>query len=117
MTFDHALEASATDPANLVLIKVDVEGNEYRTMQGMSGYLSRADAAPVWCEVRGPASGRGCNSFAEVIDHVARWGYEPYLFESARTWPFSACTPDRLPQVFDVLLLVPKWHRALVGPA
>ena len=58
-TFDYALEASTTDPSDVVLIKIDVEGNEHRTVQGMSEYLSRADAAPVWCEVRGPASDRG----------------------------------------------------------
>ena len=114
-TFDHALRVSATDPADVVLIKIDVEGNERRTVQGMSGYLSRADAAPVWCEVRGPASDRGCNSFADVIGQVARWGYKPYLFESSEIRPFSAGASEGLPQVFDLLLLVPERHAALIG--
>ena len=56
----------------------------------------------------------GCNSFADVIKQVAQWKYKPYLFEQGRLQPFPACTPVNLPQVFDLLLLVPERHPALL---
>jgi len=53
-TFDGALSRLGVDPAEVALIKVDVEDNEARTVRGMSDYLSN-HTAPVWCEVRGRA--------------------------------------------------------------
>ncbi len=115
-TFDDALESSATDPSDTALIKIDVEGHEVEVLRGMSGYLSRPDAAPVWCEVRSPASDRGANSYAGVTQSGAEHGYQPFRVEGQDVHPFR---PDGspLPQVFDLLLLVPERHGALFNLA
>ena len=112
-TFDTEIVGLNIDPASIRLIKIDVEGNEEQTVRGMENYVRRPDAAPIWCEVRGPSSGRGRNSAVSVAAFLGGFGYVP--FQSRK----GACRPldfrhENMPQVFDVLFAVPARHgRAL----
>ncbi|MDX6511634.1 MAG: hypothetical protein QOE36_1138 [Gaiellaceae bacterium] len=101
-TFDTALAQLDVDGAAIGLIKIDVEGNEERTVRGMSGYLSE-HGAPVWCEVRGPTSDRGARSYEGVTRLMGEHGYTPHVSSRGRIEPFKPTA--RLPQVFDLLLL------------
>ncbi|MFW5698766.1 MAG: FkbM family methyltransferase, partial [Planctomycetota bacterium] len=65
--YDRAIDVQArrldsllTDPGRIGAIgmaKIDVEGAEAAVVAGMSGVLER-NRFPIWCEVRGPQSGR-----------------------------------------------------------
>jgi len=105
-TFDSIIAGDGVDPSEIRLVKIDVEGNEARTVRGMQSYLRRPDAAPIWCEVRGPASGRATNSYAEVITIMAAAGFEPFQMNGCRLHPFRERDP--LPTVFDLLFLHPR---------
>jgi FkbM family methyltransferase len=108
-TFDFALAELHIDAASIRLIKVDVEGNEELTVQGMRDYLSGAAPAPLWCEVRGPSSGRGRNSVHSVTNFLAQFGYKPFRYEDGHLLPFRL-GHDPEPQVFDLLFAVPGLH-------
>ncbi len=108
-TFDSILVERGLDPASIRLIKIDVEGNEERTVLGMRGYLARATSAPVWCEVRGPSSGRCRNSVAAVTQVFAEYGYQPFSFKNRKLVPYQVGR-DSAPQVFDLLYAVPARH-------
>lgn len=101
-TFDLALARHGLDGTEIALIKIDVEGNEERTVRGMSGYLS-GHKAPIWCEVRGPSSDRGASSFQAVSGLMAEHGYVPHVSRRGRIEPFEPA--PKLPQVFDLLFL------------
>src|SRR5215211_203484 len=100
-TFDGALSRVGVDPAEVALIKVDVEGNEARTVRGMSDYLSN-HAAPVWCEVRGPSSTRSRSSYEPVIAVMEAHGYRPHTSERGRPEAFR---DHESSEVFDLLFL------------
>jgi FkbM family methyltransferase len=108
-TFDSALAELHIDPASIRLIKIDVEGNEEFTVQGMREYLSGTAPAPLWCEVRGPSSGRGRNSVHSVANFLAQFGYKPFRYANAQLLPFRLGS-DPEPQVFDLLFAVPDRH-------
>ncbi|MGB7727373.1 MAG: hypothetical protein WBL50_05035 [Candidatus Acidiferrum sp.] len=97
------------DPATIRLIKIDVEGNEELTVQGMRRYLSGPAPAPLWREVRGPSSGRGRNSVHSVSNFLAQFGYKPFHHEDGQLLPFRLGL-DPEPQVFDLLFAVPGLH-------
>lgn len=105
-TLDEVASSIALDPAQVKLIKVDVEGNEARTVAGMVGFLASGAAPAVWCEVRGPASSRGGNSYREVTDLLGGVGYTAYHARHDRLVPFDP-TAQRLRQVFDLLFVRP----------
>jgi hypothetical protein len=95
---------------------MDVEGNEEWTLKGMPQYLAGGAPAPIWCEVRGAASGRGKNSVYPVADFLRRFGYAPFQFVGDRLVPFRL-SQDPAPQVFDLLFAVPKRHgKSCVSP-
>jgi len=108
-TFDSILAELAIAPSAIGLIKIDVEGNEERTVRGMQRYLRTPDAAPLWCEVRGPSSGRGRNSAVSVSAFLHAFGYRPYQFRKGLAVSLNL-ERDPLPQVFDVLFAVPQRH-------
>lgn len=112
-TFDAFVDEQNVDLGTIRLIKVDVEGNEAATLRGMQAYFSSDDAAPLWCEVRGPESGRGANSYREAIQMLEPHGYRPFVMRRGRVRPFE---PERdVRQVFDLLFLVPERHTYLLA--
>jgi FkbM family methyltransferase len=80
------LVASGEVPLTTVaLIKVDVEGEEPRTVAGMLDTLARASFPPLWCEVRGPqGSTRAPNTFAAVLKQLASLGYQSYRWKNGK---------------------------------
>ncbi|HME13356.1 MAG TPA: FkbM family methyltransferase [Candidatus Acidoferrum sp.] len=116
-TFDDALATLDIAADAIRLIKIDVEGNEERTVLGMQNYLASPSAAPIWCEVRGPSSGRGRNSVLSVTHFLEQFGYRPFRAEGQRLAPFDIAKGPT-PQVFDLLYAIPKHHgQALQLPA
>jgi FkbM family methyltransferase len=107
--FDSAIAELHVDPASIRLIKIDVEGNEELTVEGMREYLSGDAPAPLWCEVRGPSSGRGRNSVHSVTNFLTSFGYKPFRYEDGQLLPFRL-GHDPEPQVFDLLFAVPGLH-------
>lgn len=115
-TFDSFAASHDLDLDSIRLIKIDVEGNEVATLRGMASYLSRSDAAPVWCEVRGPESDRGRDSYLEAIAFVGQLGYRPYTVQSntVQRQALRPFDPRRdIRQVFDLLFLSPERHASL----
>ena len=116
---DQALQAHGVQLGDMDLVKVDVEGHEERTMRGGSGIWQAAHAPIVWCEVRGPGSGRAPSSFEPICQMMREHGYQPWRFGYA-PWPrrrlerFEA-RPEQITQVFDLLFLRPEAHRALIA--
>jgi FkbM family methyltransferase len=110
-TFDAMLSELAVDPLAIRLIKIDVEGNEQYTVLGMREYLAKRSAAPIWCEVRGPESGRNGNSVAAVTEVLDPFGYKPYRACGRRLVPYKV-GGDPAPQVFDLLYAIPGRHQA-----
>ena len=94
-------------PERLALIKVDVEGHEARAVAGMVPWLAarRPSVRPaLWCEVRGPQSGRAPSSHREVCHALEPLGYRPYLVDRDGTrHAFEA--GGQPPQVFDLLFV------------
>jgi FkbM family methyltransferase len=77
-TLDKVAAAGKIDPKAITMIKVDVEGEEVRTVRGMLDTLAAAGRPPLWCEVRGPkGSTRAPDTFLGVRDELARLGYVP----------------------------------------
>lgn len=112
-TFDAFTAEQDVDLQAIRLIKVDVEGNEAQTLRGMQGYASRDDAAPLWCEVRGPESDRGADSYRDATAMLEPHGYRPFVMDGPTPRPFQ---PDRdVRRVFDLLFLVPERHAYLLA--
>ncbi len=86
-TLDKVAAAGKIDPKAITMIKVDVEGEEVRTVRGMLDTLAAAGRPPVWCEVRGPkGSTRAPDTYLGVRDELARLGYVPLRWhDGART--------------------------------
>lgn len=71
------------DWQKIKLLKIDVEGEEPRTVGGMKEFLVRAGKPQIWCEVRGPkGSKRAPNTFAEVYERLKPLGYTAYLWNT-----------------------------------
>ena len=72
--------ASATELDERVrLIKIDVEGEEVRVVEGMLATLTRIGKPPVWIEVRGPeGSERAPDTFGPLLDVLAPLGYRAF---------------------------------------
>jgi FkbM family methyltransferase len=76
--------ATRCDLGAISVVKIDVEGEEPRTVAGMLRTLERASFPPVWCEVRGPAgSTRAPDTFAAVLRQLAPLGYRAYRWNGA----------------------------------
>ena len=105
---DQILDAEVADPSAIAIIKVDVEGHEEAVIRGLSGYLEEGHRPAIWCEVRGPQSGRAPSSYRHVIDVLATYGYEPYRYNNG-AYRFDSDT--EVPQVFDLLFRAPEGER------
>lgn len=103
---DRLLESLPDAGADLAVIKIDVEGFEAPVVRGLSGYLDKGFRPDIWCEVRGPESGRAPNSYREVSDCLAAYGYHAFDGERWPTTPFGR-RENELPQVFDLLYRCP----------
>jgi len=104
--FDDVAQTTAIDPARVRLIKVDVEGNEARTIGGMTRFLASGFAGAIWCEVRGPSSTRAKNSHRDVTALLRSVGFSPYLVRGRALRPFDP-SRERLRRVFDLLFCRP----------
>lgn len=99
---DEHVQETGVDAALIRLVKIDVEGNEYRTVRGLDGILENPDVtAEIWCEVRGPASRRAPNTVEPVCAHLETFGYEAYTAGPAGPVRFDA--GSQMPAVFDLL--------------
>jgi len=70
------------DTPRIDLIKIDVEGEEERTVGGMLETLERFSYPRVWAEVRGPrGSTRAPNTYPGVERQLMGLGYEPFQWK------------------------------------
>jgi len=80
-TLDAFVTEEAVDLSRVALLKIDVEGEEPRTVAGALDTLRAAGYPAIWCEVRGPrGSTRAPNTFEPVRDLLAPLGYKPFLW-------------------------------------
>ena len=80
-TLDGLMERGELELPRVDLVKMDVEGEEPRTVAGMIKTLERFGYPPVWAEVRGPrGSTRAPNTFLAVRDTLVKLGYEAHLW-------------------------------------
>jgi len=78
-SLDHVVQESQLDAGGIRMVKVDVEGEEPRTVAGMIETLERAGRPPVWCEVRGPrGSTRAPDTYEPVRSLLWPLGYRPH---------------------------------------
>jgi FkbM family methyltransferase len=76
------LSEGALDTPRIDLIKIDVEGEEPRTVAGMLGTLERFAYPLVWSEVRGPrGSTRAPNTYPAVARELTKLGYLPFQWK------------------------------------
>lgn len=88
--------------ARVDLVKIDVEGEEPRTVRGMLRTLRATGLPPVWAEVRGPkGSTRAPSTYVPVRDTLAELGYEPFSWSERGLRPVR-----RAPQKRDDVLFV-----------
>jgi FkbM family methyltransferase len=75
---DDLAREGVLDVPRVDLIKIDVEGEEPRTVAGMLGTLEKLGHPLVWAEVRGPkGSTRAPNTYPAVAAELAKLGYRP----------------------------------------
>ncbi len=87
-TLDGLVSSGKLDPTGTTLIKVDVEGEEVRTVRGMRETLVAASYPSIWCEVRGPVgSTRAPNTYPQVRDLLAPLGYRPFIWSDGARRP------------------------------
>ncbi len=85
---DTLVRAGKLDPRGISLVKVDVEGEEVRTVTGMRETLVAADYPAIWCEVRGPeGSSRAPNTYVAVRDRLKPLGYKPFMWSKSGLRP------------------------------
>jgi FkbM family methyltransferase len=76
-TFSDVAARGEFGPSNRIrLIKVDVEGHEAATVRGLEAFLQVGHRPDIWCEVRGGASKRAPNTYVEVCQLLAKYGYD-----------------------------------------
>jgi len=73
-----ALDGELGDPTKIALVKIDVEGAEAATVQGMMEFLSAGHRPDIWCEVRGNSASRAQGSFALVRSCLQEFGYSTF---------------------------------------
>jgi FkbM family methyltransferase len=75
---DDLEKEGVLDVPRVDLIKIDVEGEEERTVEGLLGTLRRFEYPLVWAEVRGPkGSTRAPNTYPGVERNLKGLGYRP----------------------------------------
>ena len=85
------------------ILKIDVEGNEGKTVKGFEQSLRSGNIQRVWCEVRGPKSDRNANSYLEVLNFLSDCGYAAYTYKQGIKSRFEVGDANTLPQFFDLL--------------
>lgn len=105
-TFDSLIaDGSFGPPANISLIKVDVEGVEVKMITGMREFFRSGCLPDIWCEVRGDRASRAIGSYRKVRDLLAQFGYQAYEFSGGViTKPMDNDLAQRI--VFDLLFCV-----------
>jgi FkbM family methyltransferase len=84
-TLDRMVRSGQLDRLDVKLIKIDVEGEEARTVGGMLESLPTLGYPSIWCEVRGPkGSTRAPNTYPAVRDQLASLGYKPFRWDGER---------------------------------
>lgn len=96
ITLDEFVRSRDLRPAEVGLVKIDVEGNEEYVVAGMSDFLEKTDAT-IWCEVRGNSSDRAPGSGERVAAKLATFGFHPILPTASSLESLS-----RKRQIFDV---------------
>jgi FkbM family methyltransferase len=87
-TLDAFVADEKVDLSRLALLKIDVEGEEPRTVAGALDTLRAARYPAIWCEVRGPrGSTRAPNTFEPVCELLAQLGYKPWLWANGARRP------------------------------
>jgi FkbM family methyltransferase len=85
---DDWIRESATKIASIDLIKLDVEGEEPRTVAGMLATLEQFSCPPVWAEVRGPrGSTRAPDTYPAVAAALRPLGYAPFKWKRGELLP------------------------------
>jgi FkbM family methyltransferase len=75
---DDLTREGAVATPRIDLVKIDVEGEEPRTVAGMRATLEKFGFPRVWAEVRGPrGSTRAPNTYPAVAGHLRELGYVP----------------------------------------
>src|SRR5262249_12364051 len=75
---DDLAREGGLDVPGVDLLKIDVEGEEPRTVAGMKATLEKFGFPRVWVEVRGPrGSTRAPNTYPAVAQHLRDLGYLP----------------------------------------
>jgi len=87
-SLDALVRGGEVDVRGLALVKIDVEGEEARTIEGMLETLDRTGCPPIWIEVRGPdGSTRAPDTFAAVLAQVRPLGYAAFRLIDDREEP------------------------------
>ncbi len=98
---DDLVSQGRITAAGIKVVKIDVEGEEVRTVAGMLDTLVASDYPAIWCEVRGPkGSTRAPNTFVGVRDHLAALGYKPFAWVHGKKRPVGV---DDIGRCADVL--------------
>jgi FkbM family methyltransferase len=111
-TLDTLAEDGELTSRPIGVIKIDVEGEEPRTIAGMRATLASAGYPPIWCEVRGPrGSVRAPNTYAGVRDQLGPLGYRAFTWSHGRQRPLA---DDDVLERMDVLF---EHERHVTNPA
>lgn len=104
LRFDSLVTMYPNELNRQAFFKIDVEGNELETIEGMHGYLLEGHFSPIWCEVRGPQSDRNPDSYIKVIKCLSQYGYRSF---KPKQNGFELFSPEKheVHQVFDLLFL------------
>lgn len=87
---DDHVGSLGIDVKRIALMKIDVEGEEPRTVAGMLRTLDAASFPPLWVEVRGPrGSTRAPDTFAAVDGQLAALGYRPHRWRMGGARPVT----------------------------
>ena len=103
-TFDHIFHDEIEQGGVFDLIKIDVEGNELSTVEGMANALKNQCVKALWCEVRGPESDRNPNSCIRVTELMNSFGFQAFRYNPSGLTPFDY-NSDECPKFFDLIYL------------
>jgi FkbM family methyltransferase len=104
--FDTWAAEAKLDVRRVRALKIDVEGEEPRTVEGMLGTLRKADLPPLWIEVRGPkGSKRAPGTMATTYEVLRPLGYRAYRWNDPA--PAEVTEADVVKQE-DILFSVPR---------
>jgi FkbM family methyltransferase len=98
-----AAEGAFANPADIHLVKIDVEGAEAQTALGMRNFLDLGHRPVIWCEVRGDLSGRAPGTFRAVTSIFETYGYTVSEFAEGRRKHIGFSSELANRGVFDLL--------------